>query len=166
MSDFINAYRGHGRTIVYEDSEGARLLKKEGSPAWRNNNPGNMESRDFAKSRGAIGDDGRFAVFPNYDTGRKAMESLLKTESYKENTLEEAINRYAPNHENDTNRYIDFIKGKASIRKDQRLRELTDDQFKSVADAIERFEGYIQGEEVPIPRHKPVYDATGRMIRD
>jgi len=49
---------------VYETS-----VRAGGSPAWRNNNPGNLEYRQLAQAHGAIGSDGRFAIFPDDATG-------------------------------------------------------------------------------------------------
>jgi len=43
----------------------------------RNNNPGNIEDGPFARSHGAIGSDGRFAIFPNKESGESAMADLL-----------------------------------------------------------------------------------------
>ena len=43
-----------------------------GDRNWRNNNPGNLEDGDFARRHGSIGSDGRFAIFPDYKTGKEA----------------------------------------------------------------------------------------------
>ena len=166
MDKNSNAYRGEGREIIFETDDGAQIIRRNGSPAWRNNNPGNLERGKFSISKGAIGDDGRFAVFPDYLTGRKALESLLQTSSYKNLKIEDAMNRYAPGHENDTKAYIEFIENKASVDKKTLMRDLSSSGLTAFADAIERFEGNIEGEIIPIPRKKPIYDATGRFIRD
>lgn len=50
-----------------------------GSRGDRNNNPGNIEYGAFAKAHGAIGSDGRFAIFPTREAGESAMESLLRS---------------------------------------------------------------------------------------
>jgi hypothetical protein len=44
----------------------------------RNNNPGNIEYGKFALAHGAVGTDGRFAIFPDKATGVAAMKALLK----------------------------------------------------------------------------------------
>ena len=51
--------------------------RRSGARNWRNNNPGNIEYGSFSKKYGAIGGDGRFAIFPSYEVGRKAKEALL-----------------------------------------------------------------------------------------
>jgi hypothetical protein len=78
-----------------------------GSRSFRNNNPGNIEYGAFAKAHGATGSDGRFAVFPNYQAGRSAQEKLLfESGGYKNLTLGQAINRWAPGSENNVPAYL------------------------------------------------------------
>lgn len=71
----------------------------------RNDNPGDICYGKFAISHGATGTDGRFAIFPDVQTGFAAMSSLLEA-SYLGMTIEAAINKYAPPNENNTPRYI------------------------------------------------------------
>ncbi|PLT21154.1 hypothetical protein [Psychrobacter sp. MES7-P7E] len=98
----ISAGKGYTQ---YELADG-RVITAKGNRNFRNNNLGNIEYGDFAKRNGAVGTDGRFAVFPDRATGIKAMENLIfGTGSYRNLTLTDAINRYAPPHENQTNRY-------------------------------------------------------------
>lgn len=78
-----------------------------GSRSYRNNNPGNIEYGDFAKAHGATGSDGRFAIFPDYQSGRNAQEKLLfESPGYKDLTLGQAINRWAPGSENNVPAYL------------------------------------------------------------
>ena len=76
----------------------------------RNHNPGNIEYGDFAKAHGATGTDGRFAIFPNDQTGMDALNALLNSSGYKGLSLEQTINKYAPSKENDTAAYIAGVK--------------------------------------------------------
>lgn len=46
---------------------------------FRNNNPGNIEFGPFARQAGAVGSDGRFAVFPDMNAGKHAMVRLLRS---------------------------------------------------------------------------------------
>lgn len=72
---------------------------------WRNNNPGNIQYGDFAVSMGAIGSDGRFAIFPDMEMGYKAADALMKSKNYQNLTIGDAIKRWAPPSENDTGAY-------------------------------------------------------------
>jgi hypothetical protein len=105
------------RPTYYIDENGNCQIVT-GSRPWRNNNPGNLEYKDFAKSHGAIGDDGRFAIFPDYETGRDALKKLFFGDDdqghyddgidrkYFNKTIEEAIEQFAPRNENDTDTII------------------------------------------------------------
>lgn len=47
-----------------------------GSRSHRNNNPGNIKFGEFALKHGAIGNDGKFAVFPTLEVGKNAQRAL------------------------------------------------------------------------------------------
>lgn len=74
----------------------------------RNNNPGNLEYNEFTIQMKAIGTDGRFAKFSNAIDGWIALYTLL-IRDYSELTLNDAINKYAPSYENNTNEYVDLV---------------------------------------------------------
>jgi hypothetical protein len=112
-----------------------------GNRNWRNHNPGNLEDGDFARRHGAIGTDGRFAIFPDYATGKKALISLLKTETYKVLTVAEGIQRFAPSIENDVPEYTRFIKSECNISPDTALSSLSPEKLEALAAALEKFEG-------------------------
>lgn len=119
--------------------------KYNGSRSWRNNNPGNLEYNDFTKKLGAIGSDGRFAIFPDYETGRKAMGNLLfEGKSYKNKTLTEALSRYAPSFENDTNKYQNVIlSALGGINKP--MAQYNKNERNIILDAMQKHEGFIPG---------------------
>ena len=106
---YISAFPGIGTTRMYVGNDGNIYEASGGSRAWRNNNPGNLEDGKFARNNGAIGTDGRFAIFPDTATGFNAMASLLATNSYQKLTIEGAINRYAPPNENNVENYLKSI---------------------------------------------------------
>lgn len=135
---------GKGYNII--KMEDGTIVRREGARNWRNNNPGNIEYGAFAKSMGAIGTDGRFAIFPNYETGRRAKETLLfETSSYKNLSLSDAINRYAPSFENDTASYISNVATSAGISADTKMGDIPPAQRDAILDAFERQEGFKVG---------------------
>lgn len=71
----------------------------------RNHNPGNIRYGTFAKSHNAIGTDGAFAIFKDDATGFLAMSDLLIA-CYAGDTITQALFRYAPSTENNTQNYI------------------------------------------------------------
>ena len=97
---------GSGNVRTYTTQGGGSFRKVGGSRSWRNNNPGNMEYGSFAKAHGAIGTDGRFAIFPDEATGQRARAALIfNGDKYRNLTLTQAIERYAPSSENHTTAY-------------------------------------------------------------
>ena len=135
---------GKGYTTI--ESEDGRVEKRTGSRNWRNNNPGNLEYGEFAKSQGAIGSDGRFAVFANYEQGRAAKETLLfEGSKYKGLTIGEAIKRYAPPNENNTGRYIRTVTKAIGRNANTPLEDLTREQRTAMMNAMEKVEGFKQG---------------------
>lgn len=116
-----------------------------GDRNWRNNNPGNLEDGDFARRHGAIGSDGRFAIFPDYKAGKEALISLLTTEAYMALTVAEAIERFAPSVENDVPAYTKFVGNECRVGPDTSLLSMSAEELEGLAAAIERFEGGHKG---------------------
>lgn len=77
-----------------------------GSRPNRNRNPGDIEYGKFTIAHGATAGDPRFAIFPDAATGFACMKALLQSPGYAGKTVEEALNRWAPSSENDTNAYV------------------------------------------------------------
>ncbi|WP_175720764.1 hypothetical protein [Burkholderia anthina] len=84
------------------------------SRGLRNNNPGNVEYGAFAKAHGAIGSDGRFAIFPSMEQGAAAHKVLLDSNYFAKglDTPREIIKKYAPGTENDVPKYLAYLKSK------------------------------------------------------
>lgn len=95
-----------GMTTTITNQAGRVIEQRQGGNRnWRNNNPGNIEYGQFAISMGAIGTDGRFAIFPTMDMGYKAADTLMKGKNYQNLTIAQAIRRWAPETENDVQIY-------------------------------------------------------------
>ena len=93
MSDFTRVKKRDDNTLVYQRDDGSGMMRSHGTLSWRNNNPGNVMYGGFAVENGAIGKNGRFAVFPDLDTGYQAIESLFNTKNYRDLTLDKAMKR-------------------------------------------------------------------------
>ena len=140
------AKAGKGWTEVV-NADGQSIVRK-GTRAWRNNNPGNIEFGPFAQQLGAIGSDGRFAVFPTYEDGRRAKETLLfDGKGYRDKTIYGAISRYAPPTENNTDAYANAVANAAGVPVDTPLSALSKAQRSAMLDAMERVEGFRAGRE-------------------
>ena len=129
--------------------------RRTGTRNWRNNNPGNIEYGNFAKSHGAIGSDGRFAVFPTYEAGRAAKSDLLFNSSgYRGMTISGAISRYAPPSENNTRAYIESVTNELGVSPDTQMSDLTTQQRDALLTAIERVEGGGKGTTGPVSAYR------------
>lgn len=164
----------HWNKRVFKTQDGD-VKREGGSRSWRNNNPGNVEYGDFAKKFGAIGTDGRFAIFPTEEAGRKAKEYLifesnggrqLSTKGdygaglgYKDKTLSQMLTAYAPKEENITNGYIKSVLSAVGVEK--RMGDYTSEERAVILEAMKKVEGWDAGDETRAGH--PKIDA-GRLL--
>lgn len=151
---YVSAFPGIGITRMYVGNDGNIYELSGGSRAWRNNNPGNLEYGKFARNHGAIGTDGRFAIFPDTATGFKAMASLLATNSYQKLTIEGAINRYAPPNENNVENYLKSIERQTGFLRSTPMNNLSKDNLLNLAKAMAKHEGNMSGKKRLVPRYE------------
>lgn len=137
----VKAYGAGWTEVVYADG---RIERRTGVRSWRNNNPGNIEYGNFARANGAVGTDGRFAVFPTYAAGRAAKAALIfEAGSYRNLSLSSAIARYAPPSENNTSWYAATVLAAAGA--DKRMGDYQPEERERILDAMERVEGFKVG---------------------
>lgn len=134
-----------GRDVVYTTADGRRVRRTGGTRAWRNMNPGNIRYSEFSRNAGAIGQAGGFAVFPDEETGTRAISSLLRGQSYNNLTIARAITRYAPPSENNTAAYHRRIQQITGLNINRRISDLSDGELSHVVDAIRAIEGWEAG---------------------
>lgn len=134
-----------GRDVVYTAADGRRIRRTGGTRAWRNLNPGNIRYSEFSRNAGAIGQAGGFAVFPDEETGTRAISSLLRGKSYNNLTIARAITRYAPPSENNTAAYHRRIQQITGLNINRRISDLSDGELSHVVDAIRAIEGWEAG---------------------
>ena len=141
ISQVIDAKPGYN---VVQTPEGD-VVKQEGQRAWRNNNPGNIEYGPFAEKNGAIGSDGRFAIFPSKEHGANAQSDLLfNSDGYKNLTLTDAISKYAPSFENNTPAYQkNILNAVGGVNKV--MSQYTDAERNAILGAMHIVEGNKQG---------------------
>ena len=149
MNQYNKAFP-NGYKVVYSAPSGAETERNGGTRAWRNNNPGCIRGGDFARAQGAIGNAGGFAVFPDEQTGMKAICALLRSEKYADRTIADAINIYAPTFENNTAAYKSHLLFLTGLPLDTKLRDLDDEQLNALSLAIKQIEGWVPGIETQI----------------
>lgn len=131
--------------VLYVMNTGDTISRHGGTRAWRNNNPGCLVYGDFSRQRGAIGKGGRFAVFPDYETGRNALADLLRSDKYRNLSIERAITKYAPPHENNIALYKKRLRDMTGLALGTKIRDLDSLALNKVADAICVIEGWVEG---------------------
>ena len=142
----LNAESYHAQKIANKTIQFSNgTIKKGGHRNWRNNNPGNIEYGEFAKSNGAIGTDGRFAIFPTMNVGYKAQMKLLSGDAYKHKTISQAIKKYAPSFENNTGRYINYIAKNLGVSKNKKIKHLSYSQRLKMVKLMAEYEGMKAG---------------------
>lgn len=138
----------------------------------RNRNPGNIEFGDFARSMGATGSDGRFAIFPTPEAGVRAQEALLGGPGYLgggRNTIHKIVSRYAPAGENSVSNYAGYISRVTGIDPDQPIGP---EQIPVVAAAMRQFENGAYtgtsgkpGKRAAADTPKPITKSEGELIQ-
>ncbi|MCQ2574646.1 MAG: hypothetical protein MJ156_00895 [Alphaproteobacteria bacterium] len=144
-----NSRINSSKNVIYTNSEGVRIKHTGGSLAWRNNNPGNIIMGDFAKQYGAVQSNGRFAVFPDAQAGKRAVKALLNSNSYRNLTISEAIHRWCPwgDGNNNPDSYVKRVRNLTNLNPSQAINTLTTSELDAVANAIQTVEGWIVGTE-------------------
>lgn len=148
---------GEGQSLVAvgEQPQGAGSPGLAGAPRnERNNNPGNIEDGEFAKSLpGYKGSDGRFAIFESPEAGANAQVSLLQSYGRRGlNTIEGIVGRWAPASDgNDVQGYSRFVGQKVGVDPRQPLNMNDPNTLRRVADAMRQFEGSSQSASNPAP---------------
>jgi hypothetical protein len=121
------------------------VQRREGTRNWRNNNPGNIRKGGYAKAKGAVGDDGAFAVFPTLEIGMDAKEDLVFGPKYINLSIQDAISKYAPPSENDTQGYIKKVSQATGTTPDTLLSKLSPEQRDALLKTISKVEGFKVG---------------------
>lgn len=149
----IQAVVGAGPGYTDVKTTDGQVLRRQGVRNWRNNNPGNIVFGSWAKSKGAVGSDGRFAVFPTLEIGNNAKRDLLfsPTGKYFNLSIANAIAKYAPPNENDTERYISSVVSAVGADADTVLKDLNSIQQDKFLNAINKVEGFRIGKVVAVP---------------
>jgi len=109
----------------------------------RNNNPGNIEDGNFARSQpGYAGGDGRFARFETADNGLAAMDQLLQSYARRGiNTPAGIINRWAPSADgNPVTAYSEHVARGIGVGPGDQIDMSNPETRRSVALAMAEFE--------------------------
>jgi hypothetical protein len=162
---FIKAEQGLEHSVIYTDDAGQHFRYYGGTFAWRNHNPGNVWPGQISKKHGQIGVAFKFAVFPDYESGHLALLDVLKI-TYGNSSIYEMMMIFAPPKENNTAKYIKFLREATEVKDERKIKEFTDDQFDKLWKGIELIEGYKEGNIVQVYKVSRVRKDKKGVISD
>ncbi len=162
MPKYAKAESGPGNSVIYTDTTGKQWRFEGGSRPWRNQNPGNLVPGKVSKRNGAIGTAGGFAVFPDYETGHRALIDSL-TNAHGNKDIPSLMKVYAPPKENQTNKYIAFIRKKTGVLGNKKVKDFSPAEFEKLWQAIEKMEGWAneKNKEGTVTEYAPKNPITG-----
>lgn len=150
MPKYIKAELAINHTVIYSDDSGKYFRFSGGTWAWRNHNPGNLVPGKVSARHNQIGSTGKFAIFPDYENGHLALLDSLHT-TYNNKTIPQLVKKFAPTEDgNDVEVYTKFLRDKTGIYDDKQVKDFTSDQFNRLWHAIEKMEGYQEGDIIEI----------------
>jgi hypothetical protein len=156
----ISVTSPNATTRVYINSDGSTFTLSGGTPAWRNNNPGNLRYGTVAQQNGAIGQDPNgFAIFPDTSSGENALHSLI-TQTYATSTINSMMSVYAPSSENNTTAYQQFITSRLGVPGTTPISQLTSEQVTELQQIIGTYEGTRAGTITGTPTGAPASAAS------
>ena len=135
---------GRSDAVIYVSKDGEKTVRIGGSRAWRNNNPGAIRT---TTQFGAIGSSGGFAVFPDEETGMRAIILLLRSDKYRNLSIKDAIHKWAPAADNNNPAsYAKHVSELTGLAPERKIKSLDDKEITRVAKAIRKIEGWKQGQ--------------------
>jgi hypothetical protein len=144
-------------TVQYIDEEGNMTIRSRGTRAWRNNNPGNLISNSYTRSKNrngrTIGKAGggpkeSFAVYPDYESGHRALIDMLGGKTWGKKTLERASKDYTPGDPE----HIKNIEKMTGLERNRKINSLNKKEFEAYWKAFETIEKWEVGREDFIPK--------------
>lgn len=152
-------------TVEFIAEDGTRYLRTGGTPCWRFFNPGNIRPsktsvcNNLKISTGKT-KSGKFMIFPDYETGWRALKLLL-TITYKNFTINQLASIYSPEEDgNDPEKYTGFIVNKANVNAGDYIRDMDDLTLEQVMEAIKQMEGYYNKKDTQRETFIPTTNIT------
>lgn len=92
-----------------------------GTKAARNHNPGNLRASSLATGKDSDG----LAIFPDDETGWRALARQITLDAKRGKTIEQFISGYAPKADgNDPNNYLSFVCAQTGMQATDKLSQL------------------------------------------
>ncbi len=139
-----------GKTVTYRLPDG-RTYALTGEHPNRDQNPRNIKAGDFANRHGAIGQDGKFAIFPTNEQAYQASMALMSSMAgngkewpgYPAGSLANIVRQWSPASDNNkTEDMINDIMTMTGLDRRAKFESLTPSQKDAFVHAYARREGY------------------------
>src|ERR1700722_19770891 len=141
---FKKANRYDEDTLFYFDKHDSKHVAKEGSIAWRANNPGLILSRHpLAKIHNVIGAHHQIAIFPSIKHGMAAFRDWLTIPKYRYSIFEIA-KYYQPDTPDE---YIEELCKLAKFSKDVDFKTISEEEFEKVIKAVQCLNGFSNNQQ-------------------
>jgi hypothetical protein len=144
----VEALEVNGKSYVLYQTE----VRSEGSSSWLANNPGNLDYTADTAQWGAYENKKlkwglhRFAIFPNEETGLKAVRSFLRKHQTTRD-IRLMMNMFAPAGDlaNKPSQYAQSVATRLGVPVTTLVKDLSDEQIETFAVEIQRVEGWKPG---------------------
>lgn len=147
-------------TLFYFDKDDHKHVAKNGSVAWRTNNPGLISYRHaLAKAHRAIGSYEQIAIFPSPKQGILAFRAWMSIPKYSF-SLTEIADHYQPENPAD---YIEKLCALANLPPNVDLKKISSKEFERIIKAVQHLNGFSQehqGTFTPLPKITARYTST------
>lgn len=129
-----------GYTVCYIDASDYRYAAKNGSLAWRINNPGLVKHHcRYAKKNGSIGAWEKFAIFSNPHQGHQALKEWLHSETMLQCDLSGIAKHYQISS---LEQFVQDLAESSKIPPKTKLKDLTQAEFDALLFSIESLCGF------------------------
>ncbi|MFC0227878.1 LysM peptidoglycan-binding domain-containing protein [Serratia aquatilis] len=162
--NFISAtYDKRTLTAMYKMADGTIYIRKGGTIPWRLQNPGNVrpnsddspDSEYLQPLRLAIADtaSGKFSMFSSEEDGWETKKKLLRTSLYRDCTISEMAEIYAPSGDgNDPEKYAKDVLKASGVSPDITLGDMDDATLEKVMQGMKKIEGYFSLKETRVEK--------------
>lgn len=131
-----------GETALYIDFSDRKFAAKNGSLAWRINNPGLIKHHcRFAKKNGAIGAWDKFAIFSNLLEGHKALKEWLQSKTVYLSDLCTIAKHYQPTS---IKQFAQNLASSIGVPETTKVKDLKQVEFETLVYSIENLCGFTR----------------------
>jgi len=162
---FKKAYRYDDETVFYFDEQDNKYVAKGANLTWRLNNPGLLPSRSLAKIKcKIIGTHHQYAIFPDFQMGKNALRSWMRSSKYFDSSLKEIAKHYQSGY---AESYLKQLCELTGLTSQTKLSSLSSIDFEKLLNAIQKLAGFSFENDHPfslLPKITAKFHSKDRTI--